>query len=87
MKSHIARPDNLEPIYRETVAEYLARGGTITRGMPATGIHYDTHEFIDRLLGAAHDDAVTQRVSAFNVDSDIRSAIDSHDDDCILDEE
>jgi hypothetical protein len=87
MKSHIARPDNFEPIHRETVAEYLARGGTITRGMSASGVTYETHELIDRLLGASHDDAVTQRVSAFNVDSDIRFAIDSHDDDCILDKE
>ena len=67
-----------EPFRKETPAEFLARGGTITVGTPATGIPCETHELIDRILGASYDDALTQRVSAFTVAAEIRSAIAEH---------
>lgn len=69
-------PQQSTEFRKETPAEYLNRGGTITREKSAVGVTLETHELIDRLLGASYDDALTRNVSAFYADSDIRYAID-----------
>lgn len=62
---------------KETVEQYLARGGTITRvppSMPADLVYLPEHEAVDLALGASYDTMQRSCVTRFDVSITTMSA-------------
>jgi hypothetical protein len=65
-------------VERETVADYLARGGRITRvspSLPNDLVRLPEHQVVDVLLGASYDDLFAPGISRFNVSGDTLASI------------
>ena len=65
-------------IERETVADYLARGGQITRvkpSLPNDLVRLSESEVIDVMLGASYDDLFGPGVSRFYASSETLASI------------
>lgn len=65
-------------IERESIEQYLARGGQITRVasiMPSDLVYVPEHEAVDFALGASYDDVHGPTVTRFNISAETMSAI------------
>lgn len=76
MSKHRVRP--VPVTERETVDQYLARGGSITRvraSLPNDLVRLPEHQIVDLLMGASYDDLFGAGVSRFNVSGDTLASI------------
>lgn len=65
-------------VERESVDQYLARGGRITRvsaSLPNDLVRLSEHQVVDLLMGASYDDLFGAGVTRFNVSGDTLSSI------------
>lgn len=69
---------NVPVTERETVDQYLSRGGRITRvhsSLPNDLVRLSEHQVVDLLMGASYDDLFGAGVTRFNVSGDTLASI------------